>query len=429
MDALVTNRQVDEVRQLGEQERLIHFVHNLGGLIAVTVLHLRGEVDTAVLRRALDWLQRRRPLLGAHIEYRGFGWDSRPPFMHRKACFVTRGTTEIPLEVQRVEPGKWLPFVQREMRTRFTRRYAPGMRVTLLRETDDLCHLVIACDHTICDAQAAAMHSCDIMEFLGDPAAAPDPGRTRLPPALEDNFTPASNPARPYERAARLPRRRVQAPWETRFETRVLSSEETTALHDAVRSHRTTMHGAVTAAVLTAAGGHFGLDTLTSLHNVELRKLSKPPLPSETYGCYIDIVRTTHALDRPFWSLATDVAFKLVMLLSRHQKQASVLQLFGRNEYRYDVAGIIRNQFAMDGIGVTTAGDFGLRRQYGSLVLDDLTTIVSQYPYGVGIYVLALEFQGALRLTLGYGAQRIAASDVSAIAERAIGLLRNPPAG
>src|SRR3954470_17210374 len=88
-----------EKRKLGEQERLLHYLHGYGGLIAIQVLHLSGRVDPATVRRALAWLQTQHPILRAHITYGGLVWRSLPPYVWRQPYFVTDGTTEIPLHV------------------------------------------------------------------------------------------------------------------------------------------------------------------------------------------------------------------------------------------------------------------------------------------------------------------------------------------
>lgn len=430
MDARLYDRLTDHTRVLGEQERLIHTVHNMGGLVGASALRLRGPLEAHLVRRALDWLQRRRALLNAHIVYRGFGFTREAPFIHRRPYFVTQGTTPIPLRVvDNAAPGDWHGVYQRELRTRFGHRRNPLIRATLVRETPDLNHLIVATDHTICDAQTAMTVIRDIMEFLGDPDSAPGSNDTRLPPALEQGFRPSSDSTHRYERAHRLPLRRVRGvPVETLCEMRQLTTAETDAINAAARSHRTTLHGAVGAAVLTAVGRHFGLDTMTCLTNIELRKLSRPPLPADTFGCYIDAVRTTHRLDLPFWDLAADVVARLVGTMARHETQSSILKLPGADHYRYETIPTMLGGMVMDGVGVTTAGDSGIRRDYGDLVLEEMTGTVSMNPFGVGLFVVAMQFQGGLRLNLAYGSRRLPASDAAAVADIAADLLRHPPA-
>jgi hypothetical protein len=333
MDARLNDAIAGDSRPLGEQERMLHYVHNIGGLIASHVLHIRGPLDDALLRRALGWLQRRHPMLRAHIEFRSVAVMPLFPFFYRKLAWSTVGTEPIPI---RHAEGNWRDVLQKDIKRKFPGGRNPRMRVTLVREGVDLNHIIVTADHSIGDAQAALAGARDLLNFLAAPDAAPLVNETRLPPAMESGHTPSSNPRRPFEPARRFPNRIL---WRTKaqslFEKRLLSVEETSRLNAMVKLKRTTLHGAVTAAMLQAAGGHFGVTTLTTLSNAEFRKLMKPPVPNETYGCYIDIVRTTHQLDRPFWAVASDVAFKLVTAIARHQQQASALKVPERGWYRH----------------------------------------------------------------------------------------------
>src|SRR3954447_12182697 len=104
-----------ETRQVGEQERLFHYLHNLGGLIASGVTHVRGPLTPELVRRAFAWLQRQHPVLNAHIRYEGFAFRSVPPFAYPIPHFDTRGTTEVPVRVVTdPNPDAWKPIYARE---------------------------------------------------------------------------------------------------------------------------------------------------------------------------------------------------------------------------------------------------------------------------------------------------------------------------
>src|SRR5690606_21330091 len=166
-----------------------------------------------------------------------------------------------------------------------------------------------------------------------------------------------------------------------------------------------------------------GLGEMTCLHNVELRKLGRPPLPADTYGCYIDIVRTGHRLDREFWPLAAVVAFRLVGTMARHPRQSAALKPPDRNHWRHEFLHALKADYALDGVAVTTAGESGLSREYGEFVLEDISGAVSLNPVGAGLYVFALEIGGKLRLTLCYGSRRLRREDAAAIADIAANTL------
>ncbi len=43
--------RVAETRKLGEQERLLNYLHAYGGLIAISVMHVRGRLNPDLVRR------------------------------------------------------------------------------------------------------------------------------------------------------------------------------------------------------------------------------------------------------------------------------------------------------------------------------------------------------------------------------------------
>jgi hypothetical protein len=426
MDARLNDTVAGETRPLGEQERMLHYVHNIGGLIASHVLHLRGPLDDALLRRALDWLQRRHAMLRAHIEFRSIAVMPLFPFFYRKLAWSTAGTEPIPI---RHAEGDWREVLQKDLKRKFPGGKNPRIRVTVVREGADLHHVIVTADHSIGDAQAALAGSRDLLSFLADPDTAPLANDTRLPPAMESGHTPSSNPRRPFEPSVRFPNKIL---WsrkaQTLFEKRLLSVEETARLNTLVKQKRATLHGAVTAAMLQAAGRHFGVTTLTTLSNAEFRKLMKPPLPNDTYGCYIDIVRTTHTLDKPFWSVASDVAFKLVTAIARHQHQASALKVPEAGWYKHELWPTIFSDGTLDPFAITSGGDTGFERQYGPFAYEGMDVVVSLNPLGPAIYVLALESHGQLEVSICYATRRIAGPDAIAILDGAMSALRDPPA-
>lgn len=425
MDARLNDPMAGESRPLGEQERMLHYVHNMGGLIAAHVLHLRGPLDDALLRRALDWLQRRHAMLRAHIEFRSVAVMPLFPYFYRKLAWSTAGTGPIPL---RHATGDWRDVLQNDIRRRFPGGRNPRLRVTVVREGADLHHLIVTADHSIGDAQAALAGARDLLNFLANPDAAPLVNGSRLPPAMESGHTKSSSPKRPFEPSHRFPNRTL---WfqraKTLFEKRLLTPEETARLNALVKTKRTTLHGAVSAAMLQSAGRHFGVTTLSTLSNAEFRKLMKPPVPNETYGCYIDIVRTTHQLDRPFWSVAGDVAFKLITAIARHQHQASALKVPERGWYRYELWPTIAGDGALDPFAITSGGDTGFEPHYGPFAFEGMDVVVSLNPLGPAIYVLALESHGQLSVGICYATRRIAGSDAIAILDGAVATLRKPP--
>lgn len=422
---------MSETRALGEQERLLNYLHAFGGLIAMQVLHVRGRLDPAQVKRALAWLQEQHPILRAHIRYGGLVFRSLPPFVYRQPYFDTAGTSEIPLRVVNdPDPEAWRRVLAQDLRKPIKRGKTPRVRLTLVRQSDDaeLNHIVICADHATIDAQSGNMLGRQLLEFLADPEAAQQkqPLHETLPPPLEAGLPKKPDSGtRGYEPAIRLPKSPVPRP---KQETRVIShhfgANETAVLKAAIKANRTTLHGAVTAAFLLAMRERYAIDAMTVLTTIDLRRLMKPALPHETYGCYIDILRTRHAIGDEFWTIAREASFKLITTLAKDQEPASIMKLFGWEVYRKEGWATITNHRRIDGLAVTTAGESGLKREYGAYGLDDVTMAVSLDMFGPSLFVIASERLGGIDLSTGYTAYAMSEDETHWLADRAVALLQ-----
>lgn len=424
--------RLGETRPLGEQERLLNYLHAFGGLIALQVLHVRGRLDVAEVAEALRWLQAQHPILRAHIRYGGVVFRRLPPFAYRQPWFDTEGTTEIPLEiVTDPNPEAWRRVLARDLRTPIKRGRHPRLRLTLVRQSSDaeLTHIVICADHATLDAQSGNMIARQLLEFLADPAVTSRkaPVHSTLPPPLEAGLPRKSDSGtRVYEPAIRLPRQKVLHPAsETRVVARHLGTNATAALKTAIKANRTTLHGAVTAAFLLAMRERYDLEAMTVLTTIDLRRLCKPALPAETYGCYIDILRTRHPIGDEFWAIARDASFRLITSLAKDQETASIMKLPEWEVYSKEAWPTLTHHRRIDGLAVTTAGESGLRRDYGAYELEDVTMAVSLDMFGPSVFVIASERLGGIDLSIGYTAYALAESEAVALGDRAMTILES----
>lgn len=108
-------------------------------------VRVRGRVDAECLRRALDGLQARYPMLRCHVEQR----EGRPWFVPQQPA------PALPLQcIERRDGQHWLRSVQRELQRPFTDQ-APLLRALWLHQAD-VGELVLICHHCICDGLALA---------------------------------------------------------------------------------------------------------------------------------------------------------------------------------------------------------------------------------------------------------------------------------
>lgn len=420
---------MSESRKLGEHERLLHYLHFFGGMIACQVLHITGAVDPALLREGLKFLQRQHPMLRAHIRYGALVVRNVPPYVYRQPWLETKGTGEIDLQV--IE-GDWEKILTKQMKTPLPRGNNPRLRVVMVPEpAKDKTHLVIGADHAALDAYSCNMMARQLLDYLIDPAgmeANTKPTHTKLPPPLEEGMKSKPNSGKAYVPAIRLPRRpvpRVKA--ENRFVGRQLSAETMNALKAKARTKGATVHGALTAAFFLAMRDKYGVDAMTCLSSVDLRRISKPPLPNATFGCYIDILRTRHTIGE-FWPTARDVSFQLITAIAKDQESTSFMKLPGFDVYRSEFLPTLTNHRRLDGLAVTTAGDSGLMSRYGNHTIEDMTMTVSLDMFGPYMVVITSERGGALDMSVNYATRAISRDDVIDVTDRAIAILESTEA-
>ncbi len=424
---------IEDSRPLGDVESLTLQMHKFAVLTSATRLTIRGPLTEALVRRALDWLQAEHSMLRAHIEERGFRWLKAAPYINPIGHLETRGTGPIPLRVViDADPGAPNKVLYKELNTPIPLK-DPRVRVVMVRasEASEVSTLVVTVDHTVADAITMSMIMKDLLDFIGNPDGirAPKGLQEKLPPALESIMPKRTDSGTdPYNPIIRLPLKKNSG-WkmDTLVERRFFTKEETDAIKAKVKAHRVTVHGLVAASILNAMHRRFGSNEMTICSTVEFRAQGKPRLPSNTFGCFVDLLRTKHNIDQPIWALAQDVAQQLIKTLIRDQATATMFKWPSWNFYRREGWGIMTHRMRNDGLVMTTAGETGIGTQFGPFVLEDQLGIVSQSRFGASVFAVAQEREGAMDICLYYAAHCLATEDAVAMADMAADTLRNLP--
>jgi hypothetical protein len=423
---MVTVDSIVETRRVGEQERIFHYMHTLGGLIATGCSHIRGPLTPELLRRGFDWLQRQHPVLNAHIRYEGRAFTSVPPFVYPIPWFDTRGTTEVPIRVVTIaDPEAWRQIQADEARRPIGKGKHPRIRIVLVRahEGADLHHMVLTMDHAIADAQAGSMLFDQLFKYLADPETMEKqpPVQLGLPPSLEQGMPKkAGTGAGRYQPAIRFPKTAVPNPVKASLSVeRQIGANAAEALRAALRGHRVTMHGVIGAAFLAAARDKFGINEMTVLSTVELRRMMKPPLPVTAFGCYIDILRTRHQLSEDFWAMAQDLSFKLIATIARDRESASIMRLATWEMIRAEAIPTITHRGRIDGIAITTAGASQGVLHYGPFTIEGGSGGVTIDLFGPSLFIVTTETEGAIDLKVGYPGDCLSPEDAEDLTGRA----------
>lgn len=297
-------------RPLDTAEAIFHAFNSMGAFLTVQVAQVSGPLDPDLLRSALQCVQRRHPLLHARII------DAPRP------RWTTAQSSEPPLTV---EPGADAyalaqsdlnRVLEHEKAPPWACRFVPG-------DAGAPHHLVLAMHHALADGWSASqvlsetLASCAAL-YEGGPMLPPLPPG----PPLDDLLPPASllrilhHRARRVLRLVRAPASRIpleaSAPVESRRSVMLVRTDsrlEVEALQARARAEGTTITGAVSGALLTAARTCWGPAPRRTLgHSISMRQRVRPNVPPEQLGCYVTGLQTEHALDRerPVWVLARE---------------------------------------------------------------------------------------------------------------------------
>lgn len=305
-------------RLLDGRERQYWLLGQVTPVNAMLHARVRGGLRAPQVRKALDELQRRHTLLGVHIEAAPGG-----------ARFLAEGTDTIPVRAEpRTDPDAWLAVYEAEMNLRFDDGPAPLLRAVLL-EGEHEADLILACHH-------AAGDGLSLVDLLGNlvALAAGQTLRALAPENVAAEQLAVSDQAPPgpkvpaSERLADLARfwmrltiakparlrRATDAPpgqRRTRLEHHTLVAAEVEALAAACRRERTTVHGALCAALLLAQAeveGWASPRRVGCRTPIDLRPQLARPVRGG-FGVFAFGASTYHraGASTPFWELARDV--------------------------------------------------------------------------------------------------------------------------
>ncbi|MEU5427848.1 condensation domain-containing protein [Streptomyces olivoreticuli] len=269
-------------RELSPVERWYWTADRTSPLSGLVRTRVHGSLPLPLLRRALDVLQSRHPLLRAAITCDENG--ERPAF---------RPVDDVPVPLRHVEvtPGdpeadtRWEREANDyELVERIDWRTGPLLRAAVITRPADAGHpedvhdLILTASHCVADGMTGLSVLREWLEIAARLAAGEEPERTsrRALPAAEDLLPRRHRGAegalalkelmeRDGQEAERLRPRRVLpsravpfAQRRTRMVHRSLTAEQVGLLQRACKRHGTTVHGALAAAMVTAVAREAG---------------------------------------------------------------------------------------------------------------------------------------------------------------------------
>lgn len=275
---------------------------------ATGIMRVRGAFTRGELSEAIAAVQVKHPLLSVRIR----------PDADEYPWFVTDTTLSLPLRIAaRPSEHQWQYEVARELETPFDGLNGPLARFVCLHSAETS-ELIFCCHHALADGQSMKYAMHDLLSALGNPGTHFDPLPER--PPLE-----AWIPAELAEIATHVPFASLPAcvpeasgvPFGRRANLSVLSwllpREETAALITRAREEKTSVQGALCAALLLAHNDIFGHQPKRTVScPISLRGRFGIP-NSNDFGLYMALAEVTADCSQQggLWANARDLTAAL----------------------------------------------------------------------------------------------------------------------
>ncbi len=408
----MTTNQVAS-RPLGFIESMFQVNHELGAAIVVQVARIQGSLSSELVTEVFKALQQRHPLLQARV---GESENGSYEF-----C-IDNPSPALPLQIVEPSTEDWQALAEAQMHAPFDFSTGPLWRVVFVppQREDDLNTLVMAFHHSICDGLSITnlVHEFLIqsqqkltnlktevleplpllpaMETLCQNSPKADPSPSASPPPEPIKLTPFH-----FDGTANPGDRRSRSLYG------VLGSDTLTQLKQASKEHKTTIHGALCAAVLRALDKTVFEEkpiTLTCLTGMNVRSKCDPAVSPAQFGCFVSGVSTLSSLDgnTPFWELARQCKQDI--------EQAAIAQ-FPPSEQPFNKAEILpgmnhiihgenMGRFAM--VNFSNLGRLNFLPTYDPLTLQELFFTGCQHSLGFYLSLHAQTLYGQLYYSFAY---------------------------
>ncbi|MCP5106729.1 MAG: hypothetical protein GY950_25315 [bacterium] len=388
-------------RKLGRMEMAEAITNEVYAFNAAVILHIGGRPAEDTLRKALEYLQQRHPLLGVHIEEK-----------KKYYLFESKGTPAIPLAVVKRRDGNhWRQALEDELNGKFDLFTGPLARVVYLagsgekKESD----IIITFQHSVVDAVSGTNLAHELLSFC---RRVDTNDANELREGLDERDI--LEPLPPVEAFFPAPFQGLRRKWnvfwfmlrqmgdEIRFQFRsrgkrkppihaagncrilpmMLSKELTTSLSRYSRKRRVTLNNLLTAALLMAVQKHlYGGSALPLRHvnTADLRPYLIPPMDASYLGTYFAMMRYTVGMkENPgIWELTRKLNDLTHDSLKRGDKFCANLLSYRmmRMLFRF-------KKFRMCATALSFTGSFRLEKQYGKIEVRDIHAFPSNFVLG-----------------------------------------------
>lgn len=331
-----TGESLEPIRDLGALEFGVEMLERVGSGHIVRVIECDGRLDLASLEEALHDLVARMPLLRTRIV--------RPP--DAMPYFAPNDARPAVSVEERRGPADWVAAFHQQLNTPFDED-GPLVRVQALTSDEEGAEILVSIHHSLCDGRSIQdFCTALVLQYerrLGGGVLEPaeTAAKRTVSPRADELLPTWLSGERLQELTNELmknpvffsgeapagfadERGQATAPSVTHMHSYRVPADQLKGLGELARQSGTTVHGALTAALLlaSAASGKVDVDKpFTLQHTMDLRPFLREPLDVDDMGMYASGVMTMSP-DVPttsFWELARDIRQQMDAAMERHE--------------------------------------------------------------------------------------------------------------
>ena len=403
------------IRKLGLIENLFDIAHDSGSMIYVNIAKLEGTINPDLIKQSLNLVQKHYPMLQVHIIKLEDG-----------NYFQSEGTLKIPLRViHKQDDNQWYEIAQNELHQKFIGSKNPLCRFTLLHSSSNngINELIATFHHGIADG-ISCMHLFNQLLYFYHKISSGDAIDKKVTNSLlgpiedlvDDSFVRTNdyeNNTENYHQEIPQPKLIIEqeAPPRdrcTHFLTRIIEQKNTRILINRCKQEKTTVHGALCAAMLFSAAKHFPTSypiNLSCSSNVNLRKYCQPEIKNSYLACLVSRIAENHSLEENtlFWNLARECKSKIHNSIEMGIPIKLISSERLRNFNKDVISQLAEYQMGRDmTVHVSNLGKINILENYGKLKIKELYFSTGQHIFGSCFWLGVVTFQEKLFCTFAH---------------------------
>jgi len=425
-------------RKLAPNEQIMEILNrNVGTLNILTISCIKGGLKEEIIRRALDLIKCRHPRLNSRI------------VGHVDSLQFSFGNIKIPLRVvQKQSIEQWQEVALEELNQPIDSNKSLARVVLISFPNDQINYLMIILHHAISDGLSTVHLHSEILTYC----------QKIVEGKIEENISslrPLSKlqeliPKSKWGKIAAIKRilfllllklkQDLYRPKTLRFNKcippelrrcnmvqRKLNQEITAQLIQVCRKERTTVQGALCAAMILAASREMESENRAKLRLsccscVDLRNRLKNPVNRNNLGILASAIISLHTVDKntSFWDLARDVRQQLKTGLE--SEVIFNMALMSKNIYE---SALSRPNEAPMTVGVTNIGQIDIPNDYGLFQLEEISFAPVEAVFGGVFGVAVTTFQGTMVLNFMFSEPSMSKKRIEILVNHAFSYIVN----